>query len=111
MRYGGLAEMLSVSGSVTEVDSSATEAAEQAKRPEGVGVEAAVREARARARALVRLHEAGAILLAAGDMAGVRAVHGAMGVLLGARDQETTAREAHEVTPAIIGARRVRHVG
>ncbi|MFO0592364.1 MAG: hypothetical protein U0441_32765 [Polyangiaceae bacterium] len=35
-----------------------------------------------RARALIKLNEANAVLLEAGDLAGVRAVHSAMGALL-----------------------------
>lgn len=67
----------------------------------------------ARARALMKLNEASAVLLEAGDLAGARTVHSAMGALLAVvdeveeddvlRSQETSGRRtAPEVGASVV---------
>lgn len=58
-------------------------------------------------RALGKLHEASAILLAAGDLAGVRAIHAAMGVLLEVTGGGTRVTEAPKVE-AVVDVRSLR---
>jgi hypothetical protein len=67
----------------------------------------------ARELALVKLHEASTLLSTVGDIAGVRAVHGAMGVLLEVRgDAADRATREVEVAPVVeLAAERSRRAG
>jgi hypothetical protein len=104
--YVDEAEGSGTGADATEVDGSATAMDEWPGGERG-----AVRDARA--RALVKLHEASGILLAAGDVAGVRAVHGAMGVLLGAAEDGSGSAAAGGEDALVLGtaAERVRRAG